>query len=67
MMGISRFCWPVMDRISTVKGTKVMSATSLVMSMLRKKHRNTRTAESCLVLAVRLRTKTAIFRNSPCS
>ena len=67
MTGISRFCCPVMDRTRTVNGTKVISATSLVISMLRKKHRNTRTAESCLVSAVRLRMKTAIFRNTPCS
>ena len=59
--------FPVRFRIRTVKGTNVMSATSLVITMLKKKHRKMSTADSCLVFRVRRRIQTAVFSNSPIS
>ena len=44
--GIRNFFCSAMDRTSMVNGTKVISATSLVISMLKKKHRKMKSADS---------------------
>ena len=61
----SRSCRPVRHRISTVKGTKVMSATSLVMSMAEKKHSSTNIISNWRVVRASLSNRSPKVRNSP--
>ena len=63
--GISRSSLSASRSTSRAKGTKVMSATSLVTAILVKKGRKTRAASSCRVVAVRTSRASPSRRNTP--
>ena len=60
----SCFFLPHIMNSSIANGTKVMSATSLVMNMLEKKHSITSTADSWIVLCVLKSSARPILRNT---
>ena len=63
--GISSFSCSAMRRTVMANGTKVISATSLVIAMLQKKGRKTRTAIICRVFFVRRSRTLPQYANSP--
>ena len=56
---------PAMERIITAKGTKVISATSLVISMAEKKQRAVNSRQSCRVVCMRERSFVPRYWNRP--
>ena len=65
--GISSFCCPAMVSTITAKGTNVINATSLVMSMLPKKHSAVSKRHSSPVFRIFPRNRSPRYRNSPIS
>lgn len=63
--GISLSSRRIIFSSSMAKGTKVISATSLVMNMLEKKHRRTRSISSCRRLCMRIRRLSPIWWKNP--
>ena len=56
---------PIIPKTMSVKGTKVISATSLVTSILEKKQSKTRISTSCHALRTLLRSAWATYWNKP--
>ena len=63
--GIARRVSPAMPSASSAKGTKVISATSFVTSMLAKKHKKIRQASSWRLVPVRLSSHSPARWNRP--